>query len=910
MVDDTNTQLPPVISNARLRFIPINLKKGAVNSLIRFEQGDLQKFKDMFGDIVRKDERQGNFSVRTCLQSLENGPILVMNLRKFEAVDTTNYQPLSTMMTQDLALQNGANAKEIEFSKLFSTDRLWAPKASSLLDVTDKGLFNIANVGSKNISVFIRKSQNSGYRQTISKYYQNQNRPVPEYVNENDLMAETLVEVFVFNTDFSDPVLNMASENYGHLFDQNGLKQTYVTQTGNFDALQLLTTITESGFVQKFEGSLIAGALDSNKKPFYIEEVVNASALVTGLMLKVNDIAFENYSDFEGEFDEDDLPVYENDASKRPYPIDLIGQNLFSIGGTGSVDETKLTPTINTLSYSGYTLTKGEIKREDKGGYVDYNVNEFNRDVLKVPVYSETAFTGDQSTLIIPDSVPVNIGDKYISVSGNIASVFGIENYGTVKTLKGLGTPALALQANGTEFPQNPSKQYIYPVGSSKEGELVEFDINVTTGVALPKDADTGVGIPIPTLTDVQFEGLYSKHGHQINFLRVRLNGFVENGYKLTQNGKINVVKTETGLEVELKEGRAFLLRSATNNASLKAFRLKSYKPRPAQFTNGTNENQKDILSVLNSSGITAGLQAVQESGIMKFRYCLDAFKTFIEPQAKYELANLAHNTNSRAIANMPFMKDFIDSTNPYFRNTPTSQFDTSYIPQGGNKNIPSNNTFSLPKDYADKIWFFGPGLVADHYGTSVIVPPSAGVGKAFINKFIAGQPYDTVANTTGLFSVSGVSDVEYPLSNAERGALERFGYNPIINDSRLGLKIYGDFTAKNDVITDLSKIHISELVLTIQEEFEAILRPYPFKANNEGNRLKLKTEADKIMQRIQDNDGVEWFLNICDETNNTRDIIDRDLGIIETHIVATKNGEKWVHVMTLHNNIPTFEVQ
>ncbi|AFF28088.1 gp90 [Sphingomonas phage PAU] len=906
LVDDTNTQLPPIASNARLRFIPINMKRGPINSIVYFEQRDFQGFKDVFGDITRKDERQGNFSVRTCLQALENGPIVVMNLRKFEAdTDKTEFQGLTTMLTTQLVDQNDSKANEIEFSKMFTTDRLWTPKPEALLNVTDSNLFMIANIGSKNLSVFARRSQNAGYRQTIANYYSNQNRPVPEYLNPQDLMIDTMVEIFVFNTDFSDPVKNQASETYGQFFDANGLVQEYVTNTGNFDALQLLTTITEAGFVQRFEGSLIPGSLDANKNPFYIEELVNASALVTGLMLKVNDIAYENYSDFEPEFDANDEPVYENNASKRPYPIDLVGQNLFDIDGTGSVDETKLTPTIKTLSYDGYTLTKGEIKR-NTGQELSYDLSEFNSDVLKVPVYTDaTVFTADQSTLILPDMIPVNIGDKYIAVNGNLCTVFDIKNYGSVKTLKGLGTPGLAIQADGTEFPKNPQGLYIYPAGSSKAGDLVTFGTN-----GLPEDADTSDEIPVPTLTEAQFETLYTKYGALINFLKVRFDGFVENGYNTPATETIEVVKSDDNTEVELKESRAFLLRSATNKASLKSFKLKPYKARPSQFTNGTNENQKDVLSVLGIPGIVAGLKAIQESGVMKFRYIVDAFKTYIEPNAKSELATLAHQTNSRAIANMPFMKDFSDSKNPYFRNTPQSDLDLSFIPKGGNRNIASNNTFSLPKDYADKIWFFGPGLKANHYGTTVIVPPAGAVSKAFVNKFIAGQPYDTVANTTGLFAVDSVADVEYPLTKEETGPLEKFGYNPIVNDSRLGLKIYGDFTAKNDVITDLSKIHISELVLTIQEEFEAILRSYPFKANNLGNRLKLKTEADRIMQRIQDNGGVVWYLNICDESNNTQDIINRDLGIIETHIQATKNGEKWVHVLTLHNNLPSFEIR
>lgn len=904
LIDSTNTQLPPIVSSSRLRMIPINVKNGPINSLVYFNQRDYQGLKNTFGDITRKDERQGNFSIRTCLQALENGPIAVINLRNFEAdVDKSNYQALSTMLTNDQSEWNQASPKEVQYTSLFSIDRLWSPRPDSLLENADSGLFNIANIGTKSISVFIRKSQNQGYRQTINKYYENLNRPVPEYVNGEDLMVNTIVEVFVFNTDFSDMAKNQSNENYGHFFDEKGLVQTYITSTGKFDSLQLLTSITESGFVQKFEGSLIAGSVDVSKNPFYIEEIVNASALVTGLMLKVNDIKYENYADFEPLFDDDDLPVYENNASKQPYPIDLIGEGLFDIDGTGAVDESKLTPTINTLSYINHTLTKGEIKRIGEGSNIDYDLTDFNKNVLKVPIYGKS-FKNDEYTAIIPDSVQVNMGDTYISVTGNLISIIGIENYATKRVIKGLGTVGLALQADGTEFPKNPQGLYIYPIGSTKEGELVSFGTN-----GLPKDADTDVEIPLPTLTTQQFEDLFIKYGQTINFLKVKFNGLLENGYSITPTLDITVTDIK-GDEIELKESRAFLIKNVTSSASIVPLKLKPYKVRPNQFTNGTNENQKNILSVLGNPGIVAGLQAVQSSGVMKFRYIIDAFKTYIEPNAKSELANIANSTNSRAIANMPFMRDFSESKNPYFRSTPQSPLDVSYIPMGGNKNIPSNNTFSLPSDYADKIWFFGPALVGNHYGTSVLAPPAGAVSKAFMNKFISGQPFDTVANTTGTFAVDAVGDIEYPLSDEERGILKTFGYNAIVNDTRMGLKIMGDYTAKNDVQSDLSKIHISELILHIQEEFESILRPMPFKNNTPENRLMLKTAADKKMQVIRDNGGVVWYLNVCDSSNNTQDIINRDLGIIETHIQATRNGEIWVLVLTLHNGMPSFEIR
>ena len=120
----------------------------------------------------------------------------------------------------------------------------------------------------------------------------------------------------------------------------------------------------------------------------------------------------------------------------------------------------------------------------------------------------------------------------------------------------------------------------------------------------------------------------------------------------------------------------------------------------------------------------------------------------------------------------------------------------------------------------------------------------------------------------------------------------------------------YGNQTASQRILSDLSKIHISELVLTIQEEMRKILKNYVFKYNNYQYRLEIYTKAEEVMKQIFSNGGVYWWQNVIDTTNNTLEVINNSMGILDTHIIATKGGEKWVHRTYLETgaNISGFE--
>jgi len=330
---------------------------------------------------------------------------------------------------------------------------------------------------------------------------------------------------------------------------------------------------------------------------------------------------------------------------------------------------------------------------------------------------------------------------------------------------------------------------------------------------------------------------------------------------------------------------------------------LNGYTLRDAQMPNGTSDRQNEILDVMYDSNIA---QALTDREVITFRYIVDTFEGQIEPASKIRLTKLAKNRQSAlAIVNMPSVKQFKKSTNPIFYdpNLPTPTFDTQYVPTGGNLNVNPSNIFNLPgiADGANYSAFYGPNLVIREGGHNVSVPPAGNVSNLYIDKYNLALPYSIVAGPRrGVVTGAGLVGVEYNFDRQDLDWIEPFGYNAIVNKRGFGLVINANQTAQQTVKSALSQIHVRELLIYIQDGIEAILKNYRWEFNTAQNRLEIKTLADNFLSQILSDGGVYDFQNIMDSTNNTNEIIDNNIGILDTYIEPVRGMGILVHRTTI----------
>lgn len=329
---------------------------------------------------------------------------------------------------------------------------------------------------------------------------------------------------------------------------------------------------------------------------------------------------------------------------------------------------------------------------------------------------------------------------------------------------------------------------------------------------------------------------------------------------------------------------------------------LNGYSLRDAQMPNGTSDRQNEILDVMYNSNIA---QALTDREVITFRYIVDSFEGQIEPSSKIRLTRLAKNRQSAlAICNMPSVKQFKSSTNPIFYDpNATSTFDTQYIPSGGNINLNPSNIFNLPgiADGANYSAFYGPNLIIRENGHNVSVPAAGAVSNLYIDKYNLALPYSIVAGPRrGVVTGTGLVGIEYNFDRQDLDYIEPFGYNAIVNKRGFGLVINANQTAQQTVKSALSQIHVRELLIYVQDGIEAILKNYRWEFNTAQNRLEIKTLADNFLSQILSDGGIYDFQNIMDSTNNTNEIIDSNIGILDTYIEPVRGMGILVHRTTI----------
>lgn len=301
---------------------------------------------------------------------------------------------------------------------------------------------------------------------------------------------------------------------------------------------------------------------------------------------------------------------------------------------------------------------------------------------------------------------------------------------------------------------------------------------------------------------------------------------------------------------------------------------------------------QKDILNMLTDEGIYTALTNHVDC---EYHYIVDTFASYLDQHCKSVLSTIAkEKDNAFAILNFPAMKNFLEDN--AFKNNNTGKFDVNLISKRPDK-------FSLPLEVDGASWcaFYTPVVLSD--GTVKTTIPSASlVSNLYMEKWNSRQPYYIVAGPNyGRIQEAGLIGPDYNYSRTDLDVLEPLGANVIVYVPRKGTYINSNQTAKQIPVSALSKAHVRELVIYLQNEIESMLQNYQWELNTQTLRDTVKTKADTILENVMNNGGVYAYLNVCDESNNTPDVIDNEMIILDTSIEPARGAGKMVQRLTIH---------
>lgn len=300
---------------------------------------------------------------------------------------------------------------------------------------------------------------------------------------------------------------------------------------------------------------------------------------------------------------------------------------------------------------------------------------------------------------------------------------------------------------------------------------------------------------------------------------------------------------------------------------------------------------QKAIFKQLKDKGMRTALTNRVD---VEYHYIVDTFRSYVQTNCKSILATIAkEKDNAFALLNFPYMADFVAEKD--LVNQITNKFDITMLPKF--------TGFSLASESNGASWcaYYTAVVVSD--GTlKETIPSVAAVSNNFMEKYGSRQPYYIVAGPTyGRLSIDGLVGPDYNYGRGDLDVLEPMGVNAIIYVPRKGTYINSNQTAKQVPVSGLSKIHIRELVIYLQDEIESMLQNYQWELNTQTLRDTIKAKADTILENVQYNNGIYAYSNVCDETNNPPEVIDNEMVILDTAIEPARGCGKMVQQLTIH---------
>lgn len=386
----------------------------------------------------------------------------------------------------------------------------------------------------------------------------------------------------------------------------------------------------------------------------------------------------------------------------------------------------------------------------------------------------------------------------------------------------------------------------------------------------------------------------------QVLDLDVNCSGKIDNGEKSIKDSKIRENKTnETDIPSII---RAFVspvsdedIKSGKTKYGAKAAVIGTYLQGFDYKTISRAETGEDfvkhIMSVLDNPGIR---EALSNNVDVDYKYWVDALQSYPGIAIKSKISSIVQDKfNALAILNFPPMRDCIKSVgNPNH----VGGFDM-------NKVTNPSSGISLPANIqgASHCAFYTQVEIME--GSNKYIIPSAGlVSNLFMEKWASRLPYYIVAGPNyGRITDPAVIGPDYNYARADLDALEPFGVNAIVYIPRKGIVVNSNQTAKQVPVTALSKVHVRELVTFLQDTVEDMLRGYQWEFNTQELRDKVRAKCETYCDLIKANGGIYAYSVKCDETNNTPEVIDNEMLVVDLAIEPGRGCGRLVQTLTIH---------
>jgi phage tail sheath protein FI len=158
--------------------------------------------------------------------------------------------------------------------------------------------------------------------------------------------------------------------------------------------------------------------------------------------------------------------------------------------------------------------------------------------------------------------------------------------------------------------------------------------------------------------------------------------------------------------------------------------------------------------------------------------------------------------------------------------------------------------------------------------------------------------------------NIQNIVKLAWNPTQAQRDAIYRVGVNPVVSFPGEGVILYGDKTGLSKP-SAFDRINVRRLFIVLEKTISNASKYSLFEFNDEFTRGQFKSMVEPLLRDIKGRRGVYDFLVVCDETNNTPQVIDnnefvgdiyikpaKSVNFIQLNFVAVRSGVEFNEVV------------
>ena len=136
---------------------------------------------------------------------------------------------------------------------------------------------------------------------------------------------------------------------------------------------------------------------------------------------------------------------------------------------------------------------------------------------------------------------------------------------------------------------------------------------------------------------------------------------------------------------------------------------------------------------------------------------------------------------------------------------------------------------------------------------------------------------------------VRGAVKLAFNPTKTQRDELYRARVNPVATFPGQGTVLFGDKTGLS-APSAFDRINVRRLFITLEKAISTASKFQLFEFNDEFTRANFRNIVEPFLREVQGRRGITDFLVVCDETNNTGEVIDRNEFIAEIFVKPARS--------------------